>query len=89
MGATDVSFTEILVARFAVGAAGALVKPWLRGQEREQRRQRLAGEPVVIDVGMLAIGCVAFTFALGDLLLIGRWIATGHGPGLRVLVLSL
>jgi hypothetical protein len=50
MAATDVSVTEIFAVKFAAGAAGALAQSWLSGQVSEQRRQQLAGEPVVIDV---------------------------------------
>jgi hypothetical protein len=89
MAATDISVTEIFAVKFAAGAAGALAQSWLSGQVSEQRRQQLAGEPVVIDVRILALGCPAFAFAVGDLFLVGRWIATGRGPGLRALVLSL
>lgn len=88
MDATDVRFTEILAVKLAEGAVVALVRPWLRGQVREQRRQQLAGEAVVIDVRMLAVGCVTLAFAVGDLGVIAWWIATGRGPGVRALVLS-
>ena len=89
MAATDLRFTELFAVKFAVAATGALAQSWHRGQAREHRRQQLAGEPVVIDARMLLLGCAALGLAVLDLLLIGRWIATGRGPGLRALVHSV
>ena len=50
--------------------------------------EQLAGEPVAIGTRMLLLGCAALGLLVLDLLLIGRWIATGRGPGLRALVHS-
>ena len=88
MAATDVRFTEILVVKLAVRASVALVQPWLRIQVREQQQRQREGEAFIIDERMLGVMLTALAFGACEAIVIARWIATGRGPGVRVLVLS-
>jgi hypothetical protein len=90
MGATDVRFTEILAVKLAVGAAGVSIHAWLESSVGEQQQQRRReGEPSEISGRMLWVMLSALGVVAGAALVITRWIATGRGPGVRVLVLLL
>ena len=67
--------------KLAVGAAAAFRQPSLRIQVREQQQRQQEGEAFIIDEQMLT----ALAFGGCEAIVIARWLATGRGPGVRVL----
>jgi hypothetical protein len=83
------SSQRVLVVKLAIGLAGVSIHAWLESSVGEQEQRRREGEPSEISGRMLWVMLSALGVAAGAGLVITRWIATGRGPGVRVLVLLL